>query len=445
MDKQTDSNQQVNFSERRLFEKLINREAKMAVLGLGYLGWTLAQEFSKYFQVLAYDDSWPRLKEVAKKEDELPIGTDKYSKRDLQVITHEKALEHVSCYIIALPPSVDKYGYPEYLPIQQMTEKVARVLTKGDWVIFQTQGYPGFVEEKCLPILQSFSNLKVNEDFYLGYAINRVEKGHAKYSLNYQAQVVAAGDEQSAEELADLYEMLTSKKVHKAPSIKVAEAARLAENVQHQVNVALINELGKVFNEFGIRLSDVLKTSESNQKFTPYEPMLVGGFDLGTDPYIILEKMNEIGLIDSLIDKSRAINEKEFLRWFDMLNSHTKIRGMNLSNCRVLMMGVATEADCANVEDSSYGLFAKMIAKNAKEVTVLDPLASASEVSRHLDLTLEEKPSGTYDLMVIGTPHEDYKLMRENQLIDYVNEQTLIVDFGGLLEGLICHIDYVSI
>lgn len=337
-----------------MYNKLNSKEVKLAVVGLGYVGLPLALEFAKHFKVVGYDIKEKNLDLLRRGVDPSgELGPESFVNRDILYTSSMDDLASANFFIVAVPTPIDKYNKPDLKPLLSATEAVGKVLHKGDYVIYESTVYPGCTGEECVPLLESLSGLKYIEDFKVGYSPERINPGDAEHSLQNTVKIVSACDSESLDEIAVIYERVVAAGVHRAPDIRVAEAAKIIENTQRDVNIALMNELSIIFNRLGINTFDVIKAAATKWNFVSYTPGLVGGHCIGVDPYYMVHKAAELKYHPQMIASGRFVNDsmggyiaKQTVK--KLLDGHL----LTGETPRVLIMGITYKENVSDIRNS---------------------------------------------------------------------------------------------
>jgi UDP-N-acetyl-D-galactosamine dehydrogenase len=430
-------------SEAKIFNDLTDKKAKLAVIGLGYVGLPIALEFAKKISVIGFDINRRRVgmmqegldpsKEVAKEE---------FKDRDIVFTDDLAVLKEASFFIVAVPTPVDKYNVPDLKPLIGASETVGKVLKKGDYVVYESTTYPGCTEEDCLPILEKISGLKSGKDFKLGYSPERINPGDKKHTLRTVIKVVSGDDAGSLEEIAKTYELVVDAGVHRAPSIKVAEASKIVENTQRDLNIALMNELSLIFDRMGINTYDVIEAAGTKWNFLKFQPGLVGGHCIGIDPYYLTHKAAALGYESKVISSSRYINDDMAKYVARKIITHV----LRISNePRVLVKGVTFKENVSDIRNSRIvDTVKELLAFNIK-VDVEDPYAVEEEVHEEYGLHLARKVEGNYDAVIVTVPHAPYKDLDDAWFTSITREGALIADLKGSYKNKITNRKYWSL
>jgi len=430
-------------SEVKIFNDLIGKKAKLAVIGLGYVGLPIALEFAKKISVIGFDINRRRVammregldpsKEVAKEE---------FKDRDIVFTDDLAILKEASFFIVAVPTPVDKYNVPDLKPLISASDTVGKVLKKGDYVVYESTTYPGCTEEDCLPILEKVSGLQFGTDFKLGYSPERINPGDKKHTLRTVVKVVSGNDAGSLDEIAKTYELVVDAGVHRAPSIKVAEASKIVENTQRDLNIALMNELSLIFDRMSINTYDVIEAAGTKWNFLKFQPGLVGGHCIGIDPYYLTHKAAALGYESKVISSSRYINDDMAKYVARKIITHV----LRISNePRVLVKGVTFKENVSDIRNSRIVDTVKELLAFNIRVDVEDPYAVEEEVYEEYGLHLARKIDGNYDAVIVTVPHAPYKDLDDSYFTSITREGALIADLKGSYKNKITNRKYWSL
>ncbi|APS39299.1 MULTISPECIES: nucleotide sugar dehydrogenase [unclassified Salegentibacter] len=416
---------------------------KIAVIGLGYVGLPLARLFATKYPVVGFDINKARVEELMTGHDStLEVEDDVLQsalvkKEDLEKengLYCSAELEDIadcSYYIITVPTPVDKNNRPDLTPLYKSSEAVAKVLKKGDVVIYESTVYPGVTEDECVPVLEKHSGLTFNEDFFVGYSPERINPGDKEHTVDKILKVTAGSTPEIGKKVNELYADVITAGTHLAPTIKVAEAAKVIENSQRDINIAFVNELAKIFNMMGIDTQDVLEAAGTKWNFLPFKPGLVGGHCIGVDPYYLAQKAQEIGYHPEIILAGRRMNDSmgqyvasEVVKL--MLQNDQKVKGAN-----ILVLGITFKENCPDVRNTKVVDVIKNLNEYGTNVTIYDPLANPEEVKHEYRLkTVKELPKEKYDAVVLAVAHKEFLEMDLDQL---KNGNTVVYDVKGVL------------
>lgn len=406
---------------------------KIAIIGLGYVGLPLAVEFGKKYPVLGFDINKERIGELEKGCDRT-LEVDEAnlkSSTNLSFSCVKDDLKSCNIFIVTVPTPVDEYKRPDLTPLIKASETVGSALKKGDIVIYESTVYPGCTEEDCVPVLERVSGLKFNEDFYCGYSPERINPGDKEHTVTKILKVTSGSTPEIADKVDALYASIITAGTHKASSIKVAEAAKVIENSQRDINIAFVNELSLIFNKMGIDTLDVLAAAGTKWNFLPFRPGLVGGHCIGVDPYYLTFKAESLGYHPEVILAGRRINDnmgayvaKEVVKL--LIKKSHKVDG-----ARTLVLGITFKENCPDIRNSRVIDVISELSDFGCAVEVYDPWADAAEVKHEYGLTLVEKPSGRYDAVVLAVAHKEFALI---DIDAFKNENSVVYDIKGTLE-----------
>lgn len=422
-------------------------DKKIAVIGLGYVGLPLARLFATKYPVVGFDINPKRVQE-------LRLGKDTTREVENEVLqrvllssspVHGESketglyctdkledIQECNYYIITVPTPVDKNNRPDLTPLYKSSESVGKVLKKGDVVIYESTVFPGATEDECVPVLEKSSGLKFNEDFYVGYSPERINPGDKEHTVEKILKVTAGSTPEIGKEINELYASVITAGTHLAPTIKVAEAAKVIENSQRDINIAFVNELAKIFNMMDIDTQDVLEAAGTKWNFLPFKPGLVGGHCIGVDPYYLAQKAQEIGYHPEIILAGRRMNDSmghyvssEVVKL--MLKNDLKVKGS-----KVLVLGITFKENCPDVRNTKVVDVVKHLKEYGTNVTIYDPLADPEEVEHEYGLrTVNELPSEKFDSVVLAVAHKEFI---EMDLEVFKNGKTVVYDVKGVLE-----------
>jgi UDP-N-acetyl-D-galactosamine dehydrogenase len=390
------------------------RNLRVGVVGLGYVGLPLAVEFGKRFQTVGFDIKLDRIDELRKGIDST-LETDSAelaAAAKLTFTTQLKDLKACRVFIVTVPTPIDEYKRPDLSPLVKSSESVGQVLKKGDVVVYESTVYPGCTEEICVPILERVSGLKFNVDFFAGYSPERINPGDKEHRLPTIRKVTSGSTPAVAEYVDSLYRSIITAGTHRASSIKVAEAAKVIENTQRDVNIALINELALIFNRLGIDTEEVLLAAGSKWNFLPFRPGLVGGHCIGVDPYYLTHKAQAIGYHPEMILAGRRINDNMGNYVAQQIAQLMIQRRIQVRDARVLVLGLTFKENCPDVRNSKIVDVVRELKKFGSKVDVYDPWADADEAEHEYGLRPVKKPkNGVYDAVVVGVAHNEFRKM----------------------------------
>ncbi len=415
---------------------------RIAVIGLGYVGMPLAVEFAKHHAVIGFDINAKRISELQSHQDHtLEVETEALKEVIVQSKPTDKGLlcsnkleDIADCnyYIVTVPTPVDKYNRPDLTPLYKASETVGKVLKQGDVVVYESTVYPGVTEEECVPVLERVSGLKFNTDFYCGYSPERINPGDKQHTVTKIKKVTSGSTLEIAEEVDKLYASIITAGTHKASSIKVAEAAKVIENAQRDINIAFVNELAKIFNRMGIDTHDVLEAAGTKWNFLKFKPGLVGGHCIGVDPYYLAQKAQEVGYNPEIILAGRRMNDG---MGGYIANEVVKMmikRNLTIKNANILMLGVTFKENCPDVRNTRVVDIVAELKSYDINLTVYDPWANPAEVKYEYGIdTTNDKPSGKYDAVVLAVAHDEFI---DTDWKAYLNEGGIVYDVKGCLD-----------
>lgn len=429
-----------------LFEDLQQKNAKICLVGLGYVGLPIALEFAKKYAVLGFDINEKRVAQMREGIDpskELSAeefkGTDIYFTADLEEIREAKF------YVVAVPTPIDEHKIPDLRPLLAACRTVGKVLKKGDYVVFESTVYPGCTEEDCVPVLEQLSGLKFVEDFKVGYSPERINPGDKEHTLTKIVKVASGCDAESAEIITKVYSSIITAGVHQASSIKVAEAAKIIENTQRDVNIALMNELSIIFNKMNINTYEVLEAAGTKWNFLPFKPGLVGGHCIGVDPYYLTHKSSELGYHSKVILSGRTINDGMGAFIAKQVVQH--IIGMDrpLRQSRVLVLGATFKENVSDIRNSKVADVVCELGTFMVNIEVTDPYADSEELEHEYGFGLVPQPQGKYDAVILAVNHREYEAKETDYFKNLLHEGGLLYDIKGVMRGRIQDLAYRSL
>lgn len=429
-----------------IYKKLKNKETKIAVIGLGYVGLPIALEFAKTMKVVGFDINQKRVDMMRNNIDPSEeLESTAFEGCDILFTADLEDLKDVTFYIVAVPTPIDGHNLPDLTPLIGASKTVGKVLKKGDYVVFESTVYPGCTEEDCIPILEKKSGLKFKTDFKVGYSPERINPGDTKHTLTNVIKVVSGCCDESLEEIAKVYEEVVKVGVHRASSIKVAEAAKIIENTQRDLNIALVNELSIIFNKMGINTYDVLEAAGTKWNFLKFFPGLVGGHCIGVDPYYLTYKAKELGYHAQIINAGRFVNDS--MGGYVAKQTVKKIiaAGKNISEAKVLVMGATFKEDVSDIRNSKVADVVKEFISFGVKVEVIDPHASSEHLKHEYGFGLVDKVANDYDAVFIAVNHAEYSNLSEDYFKSITSKNPVIVDIKGIYKGKINEMTYWSL
>ena len=388
------------------------RNCRIAVVGLGYVGLPLAVEFGKHFDTIGFDVNPQRIAQLRNGRDStLEVSrAELRAARRLSFTTELAQLRRCRVFIVTVPTPIDGYKRPDLTPLVRASESVGAVLRKGSLVIYESTVYPGCTEEVCVPILERVSGLRFNRDFFAGYSPERINPGDKEHRLTTIRKVTSGSTPEVADLVDQLYGTIVAAGTHKTSSIRVAEAAKVIENTQRDVNIALINELALIFNRLGIDTEEVLNAAGSKWNFLPFRPGLVGGHCIGVDPYYLTHKAQEIGYHPEMILAGRRLNDNMALHVAAQITRLMASKRIHVKGARVLMLGITFKENCPDIRNSKVADVVRELAKQGARVEVYDPWASAAECRHEYGLVpVRELKPQRYDAVVVAVAHREFR------------------------------------
>lgn len=411
---------------------------KIAIIGLGYVGLPLAIEFSKKFQVIGFDTNLKRVNELKNGEDKtLEIShAELISAKNIYFSNNSKEIEGCTVFIITVPTPIDNSNRPDLTPLRKASETVGAALKPGAIVIYESTVYPGCTEEICIPLLEKFSRLKINEHFYCGYSPERINPGDKINTLTKIKKITSGSTPEIAEIIDELYREIITAGTYKASSIKVAEAAKVIENTQRDLNIALINELSVLFDRLNIDTLEVLEAAGSKWNFLPFRPGMVGGHCIGVDPYYLTHKAEEVGYHPQVILAGRRMNDN-MARYVARQTIKLMLRnGIDVARSRVAVLGLTFKENCPDIRNTKAIDLIKELQDWGVEVVVSDPYADIEEIKNEYDLNLLSlNLIGQVDALVVAVGHDKYRTMKLETLKAFIKgAQPLLIDVKGLFD-----------
>jgi UDP-N-acetyl-D-galactosamine dehydrogenase len=406
---------------------------KIAIIGLGYVGLPLAVEFGKKRPVIGFDINEARIRELQNghdrtlevEDDELKTASQLSYSSDLSV------LKEASIFIVTVPTPVNEYKQPDLTPLKKASETVGKALSEGDIVIYESTVYPGCTEEDCVPILEKVSGLKFNKDFFCGYSPERINPGDKQHRLPTIKKVTSGSTPEIAEEVDQLYKEIITAGTHKATSMKVAEAAKVIENSQRDLNIAFVNELALIFDKMGIDTEDVLQAAGTKWNFLPFKPGLVGGHCIGVDPYYLTHKAEAIGYHPQVILAGRRINDNMGAHVASSVVKLMAQKGSVIKGSKALVLGITFKENCPDIRNSKVIDVVKELYSYGIEVDTYDPQADREEVKHEYGIDLVNELNTKYNAIVLAVSHKEFA----NLSFDAIrNENTVVYDIKGFLD-----------
>ena len=429
-----------------MYQDLLDKKKKLAVIGLGYVGLPIALEFAKKIKVIGFDINAGRIDLMQKGIDpSRELSAADFEGADIVFTDKLEVLREANFFIVAVPTPVDEFNVPDLIPVTRASETIGKVIKKGDYVVFESTVYPGCTEEDCLPVIEKLSGLKNIKDFKLGYSPERINPGDKQHTLSNIVKVVSGCDTESRDVIGSVYELVVSAGIHKASSIKVAEAAKIIENTQRDLNIALMNELSIIFDRMNINTYEVLEAAGTKWNFLRFQPGLVGGHCIGVDPYYLTHKSMELGYDAQVILAGRAINDgmagyvaKKLLQY---IIQHTG----NVREASVLVMGATFKENVSDIRNSKVADVVRELKSYSLNVDVTDPHAESQALEHEYGFGLTTALSNDYDAVIITVPHQEFKQLDDAYFAGITKPNALIADLKGMFRGIIRSRQYWSL
>jgi UDP-N-acetyl-D-galactosamine dehydrogenase len=429
-----------------MIQDLLDKKKKLAVIGLGYVGLPIALEFAKKIRVIGFDISEKRVDMMRQAKD--PSGeltAEDFAGCDIELTSDPEKLRDASFFIVTVPTPIDEHNLPDLKPLLSATQFIGKVLKRGDYVVYESTVYPGCTEEHCLPILEELSGLSLGDGFKLGYSPERINPGDKEHTITRILKVVSGSDAEALETVAAVYQIIVKAGVHKASSIRVAEAAKIIENTQRDVNIALMNELSIIFNKIGINTYEVLEAAGTKWNFLRFQPGLVGGHCIGVDPYYLTYKAQEVGYHAQVITGGRYVNDSMGFYVAKQTVKRMIAAGKDISRSRALVMGATFKENVEDIRNSKVADVVRELASYGVSVDVIDPHADAAELKREYGFTLVPQPAGPYDAVIVAVNHKEYLSLDEAYFRNLSSPDGLLVDIKGIYRGKISSMKYWSL
>jgi UDP-N-acetyl-D-galactosamine dehydrogenase len=429
-----------------MYNQLVEKKAKLAVIGLGYVGLPIALEFAKKLSVIGFDINEQRIAQMQKGIDpsnELTAAA--FENCDITFTNSLDVLREARFFIVAVPTPVDVHNVPDLKPIIKASQTLSKVLKRGDYVVFESTVYPGCTEEDCLPIIEKGSGLRMCEDFKLGYSPERINPGDKLHTLATIVKVVSGCDPESLETISKVYELVVEAGIHRASSIKVAEAAKIIENTQRDLNIALMNELSIIFDKIGINTFEVLEAAGTKWNFLKFQPGLVGGHCIGVDPYYLTYKSDQLGYNSKVILAGRTINDGMAQHIARKVLRHIIGKVSDVKASKVLVMGATFKENVSDIRNSKVADVVNELKTFFINVDVVDAFADSNELQHEYGFGLTDEPANDYDAVIITVPHQAYLQLDESYFTTISKPHALIADLKGIYRNKITNREYWSL
>ena len=427
-------------------DKVKNKQAAVALIGLGYVGLPIALAFAKKVKVVGFDINAKRVDMMKKKVD--PSGeldASEFENSDITFTAQLEDLKKANFFIVAVPTPIDEFNQPDLRPLLSASAKVGKALKKGDYVVFESTVYPGCTEEDCIPVLEKESGLKFQTDFKVGYSPERINPGDKEHTLSKITKVVSGCDEHSAEEIANVYKLVVDAGVFKASCIKVAEAAKIIENTQRDLNIALMNELSIICDKLNINTYEVLEAAGTKWNFLKFSPGLVGGHCIGVDPYYLTYKAKKLGHNPDVILSGRHINDNMGAyiakKTVQLLIQNDKV----ISKARILLMGATFKENVEDIRNSKIVDVIRELKSYHLTVDIVDPYASSEEFNHEYGYELATKIGSGYDAVIMAVMHKEYVSLEPAYFNTISGDRPVFIDIKGMFRNRIKNMTYWSL
>ncbi len=415
-----------------MYQELIEKKQKLAIIGLGYVGLPIALEFAKKIKVIGFDINADRVKMMQNKIDpSKELESSAFDGCDIEFTNDLEVLKEATFFIVAVPTPVDEHNVPDLTPVLRASETIGKVIKIGDYVVYESTVYPGCTEEDCVPVIKKISGLDMNTDYKIGYSPERINPGDKEHTITTIIKVVSGCCAESLDVIAKVYELVVKAGVHRASSIKVAEAAKIIENTQRDLNIALMNELSIIFDKMNINTFEVLEAAGTKWNFLRFQPGLVGGHCIGVDPYYLTYKSKELGYDSQVILAGRNINDGMAGYVAKKVLQHVIQHNGNIKDARVLVMGATFKENVSDIRNSKVADVVKELKSFSLNVDIIDPHASSEELLHEYGFGLTENIGKDYDAVIVTVPHTAYKDFDDAYFVSITKPEALICDLKG--------------
>jgi UDP-N-acetyl-D-glucosamine/UDP-N-acetyl-D-galactosamine dehydrogenase len=439
-----------------MYQDLIDKKKKISVIGLGYVGLPIALEFAKHFSVIGFDINESRIELMKQGIDpSKEIVSKEFEGKDIHFTTDLLDLKEAHFHIVAVPSDIDEHKVPNLKPLKSASETVGKIIKEGDYVVYESTVYPGCTEEDCIPLIEQYSKvqndvlvyanaengsnglkegLKAGKDFKFGYSPERIVPGDKVRTLTKIIKIVSGCDKEALEEISKVYGHIIEAGVHKASSIKVAEAAKVIENTQRDINISLMNELAIIFDKMNIDTSEVVEAAGTKWNFHKYKPGLVGGHCISVDPFYLMHKAKQLGHDPQVIAAGRRVNDQIPNFIAKRLVQALIEEGKNPGECKVLVKGITFKEDVADIRNSKVVDLVKELMDYSLNVHVVDPWASPNEVAHEYGIAIIDQPVGKYDAIVVAVGHDEYQTLTKKDLEKLSKDKLILFDIKGIYD-----------
>jgi UDP-N-acetyl-D-galactosamine dehydrogenase len=429
-----------------MHSQLVSKEKSLAVIGMGYVGLPIALAFAKKFKVIGFDIKPERVAMLKQSIDpSSELNPEEFEGADITFSDDLNDLKEAGFFIVAVPTPIDEHNNPDLRALYGASRTVGKVLKPGDYVVYESTVYPGCTEEDCIPILEKESGLTFVKDFKAGYSPERINPGDKEHTITKITKVVSGCDDESLDNISKVYASIIQAGIFKASCIRVAEAAKVIENTQRDLNIALMNELSIIFNKMSINTFDVLEAAGTKWNFLKFTPGLVGGHCIGVDPYYLTYKSSAIGYHSKVILAGRQTNDSMGAYVAKETVRHLIEKDKSLKRCKVLVMGATFKENVADIRNSKVADVIKELKTFSVNVDVVDPYASSEEFEEEYGIHLKDAPEGIYDAVIVVVPHTQYINMTESDFKALTGEDGILIDVKGLYRNKVKSLAYWSL
>ncbi|MCZ2100772.1 MAG: nucleotide sugar dehydrogenase [Chitinophagales bacterium] len=418
-----------------MIQDLRDKKKRISVVGLGYVGLPLALEFAKRFKVIGFDINEERISMMQQGIDpSKELDNHAFDGCDIEFSSNPEDLKKASFHIIAVPTDIDDHQVPNLRPLKGASAAVGKAIHHGDIVVYESTVYPGCTEEDCIPVIEEYSGMKAIQDFKYGYSPERIVPGDKVRTLTKILKIVSGCDQSSLDTIEAVYNSIIEAGTYRASSVKVAEAAKVIENTQRDINISLMNELSVIFDKIGIDTNEVIDAAGTKWNFHKYHPGLVGGHCIGVDPFYLMHKAKQIGHDPQVIAAGRRVND--YIPHFIAKRVVQTLleRGKNPRESKVLVMGITFKENVADIRNTKVADMIKELMDYSVNVHVVDPWASANEVAHEYGISMIDEPVGKYDAIIVAVGHQEYRSMTAKDIRNLANEDLLLFDIKGVME-----------
>ncbi len=431
-----------------IYQELVDKKKSLCVVGLGYVGLPIALEFAKSIKVVGFDINAERVEMMRNKIDPSnELTSDAFEGCDISFTNKLEDLTDVGFFVVAVPTPINNMNLPDLGPVISASKTVGKVLKKGDYVVYESTVYPGCTEDDCVPVLEELSGLKMGTDFKVGYSPERINPGDKVNTLRSIVKIVSGCDAESLDQIDLVYKLVIDAGLHRAASIKVAEAAKIIENTQRDVNIALINELSLIFNRMGLNTYDVLEAAGTKWNFLKFQPGLVGGHCIGVDPYYLVYKAKKMGYYSKVISSARYVNDSMGSYVGKQTVKKIMEMGRNALESKVLVMGATFKENVSDIRNSKVVDIIRELESFSVQVDIIDPHAESQELQHEYGFSLVDQAApNSYEAIIIAVSHNEYSNLDEPYLKGLLKDgKGVIIDIKGMYRSRIKELNYWSL